>query len=134
MSLPALAIADVLSECIGALQQSWSLTSFPVVVVATTDRAEETPPRIMACFKHELNCDVSYYHFSQRDLLMARSQAPEESERHSILQSLTRSMALAPDVSLKDFAVQTAALVASDLVDLVARGKHAHLKRAMQYR
>ena len=36
---------------------------------------------------------------------------------------------LAPDVSLKELAVQTAALVAADLVDLVSRAKFAAIQR-----
>lgn len=55
-------MADVLTECIDALQQAWSLTAFPVIVIATTDRPEETSPSIMACFKHEFNFDVSVSH------------------------------------------------------------------------
>ena len=49
-----------------------------------------------------------------------------------MLDSLVRDVALAPDVYMKDFAVQTAALVASDMVDLVERSKYVYLKRAMQ--
>lgn len=39
-------------------------------------------------------------------------------------------MEVAPDVSIDDLAIQTAALVASDLVDLVSRGEHAQAKKA----
>ena len=51
----AFAIAEVLSECVESLHESWALTGYPVVVVATTDRPEETAPRIASCFKHELS-------------------------------------------------------------------------------
>jgi peroxin-6 len=51
-------------------------------------------------------------------------QAPNESERYEILDVLLADSILACDVSLSTLATQTAALVASDLVDLVDR---AHL-------
>ncbi|KAJ3554581.1 hypothetical protein NM688_g3028 [Phlebia brevispora] len=69
----------------------------------------------MACFKHELLFEV-----------------PEEHERQSILRSLTADTMLASDVSLEELSVQTAALIASDMVDLVSRGKHIYMDRAIQ--
>jgi peroxin-6 len=47
-----------------------------------------------------------------------------------MLRSLLSSTSLAPDVSLKDLAVQTAALVPSDLADLLNRGERVYLGRA----
>lgn len=61
-------------------------------------------------------------------------QSPGEGERYEILRSLLTGSILAPDVSLKEVAVQTAALVAADLVDLVARAKAASFDRAMRDR
>ena len=61
-------------------------------------------------------------------------QAPEEGERQRILDGLTQGLNLSPDVSLKDYAVQTAALVPLDLVDLVSRSEYAYLKRATHAR
>ena len=46
------------------------------------------------------------------------------------MMSTLQDCALAPDVSVKDLAVQTAALVAADLVDLVARAKSASILRS----
>jgi peroxin-6 len=46
------------------------------------------------------------------------------------MRSLFNSVEAAPDVSVDDLAMQTAALVSSDLVDLVARGQYAHVKAA----
>lgn len=42
------------------------------------------------------------------------------------------NVVLAPDVSVPDIATHTAALVASDLVDLVARAKFASVERAIR--
>jgi len=58
------------------------------------------------------------------------SQAPNEEERLEILQALLWNSTLAADVSLKDLARQTAALIAIDLSDLVFRTKSSALKRA----
>ena len=48
------------------------------------------------------------------------------------MNSLTTDAVLAPDVSLSSLATQTAALVASDLVDLVARAKFTSMERLIR--
>lgn len=50
----------------------------------------------------------------------------------AILKSTLKDDILAPDVSLRSVAIQTAALVAGDLVDLAARVRQAALKRVQQ--
>lgn len=59
-------------------------------------------------------------------------QAPSEPERLAILRSLTANDIVAPDVSLRALAIQTAALVANDLVDLVRRARVAAGERVFQ--
>ncbi|KAI0648219.1 AAA-domain-containing protein [Trametes meyenii] len=108
------AVAEALRDCIANLQASWNLTGFPVLLFGTTDSHERVPPKILSCFKHEV-----------------LFEAPGESERIDILLSILATSALAPDVSVKDLAVQTAALVAADLVDLVARAKSAAVQRSL---
>ncbi|KAH9951413.1 AAA-domain-containing protein [Amylocystis lapponica] len=108
------AITDALQECITSLQQTWSLTGFPVLVFASTSTADRVPSRILSCFKHEITFEV-----------------PGESERHDILMSLLRGYTLAADVSIREVAVQTAALVAADLVSLVGRTRRASVQRAI---
>ncbi|KAI0781289.1 AAA-domain-containing protein [Trametes elegans] len=108
------AVAEVLRDCIAGLQPSWNLTGFPVLLFGTTDNHERVPPKVLSCFKHE----VVY-------------EAPGEAERYNILLSILADSTLAPDVSLTDLAVQTAALVAADLVDLVARAKAAAVQRCI---
>jgi peroxin-6 len=56
-------------------------------------------------------------------------QAPNEEERLEILQTLLSNTSLAPDMSLRDLAIQTAALVAMDLADLVFQAKSSSLER-----
>lgn len=64
-------------------------------------------------------------------LIVDVPQAPNEAERLQVLSTaVTQSgLILGPDVSLKDVATQTAALVAADLVDLVARARLASIER-----
>ncbi|OCH95204.1 AAA-domain-containing protein [Obba rivulosa] len=109
------ALANALHDCIDSLQRTWNMTGYPVFVVGTTSNAERVPSRIMSCFKH----DITF-------------EAPGEAERHEILRSLLKESNLSPDVSLKEISVQTAALVAADLVDLVTRAKAASVERAMR--
>lgn len=59
------------------------------------------------------------------------TQAPGEPERLAILKSLTANDAVAPDVSLRALAIQTAALVAVDLVDLVRRARSSATSRLL---
>ncbi|KAI0747694.1 AAA-domain-containing protein [Daedaleopsis nitida] len=108
------AVAEALRDCIASLQPSWNLTGFPVLLFGTTDSHERVPPKILSCFKHEVVFE-----------------APGEAERYEILRSILADRTLAPDVSVKDLAVQTAALVAADLVDLVARATSASIQRSM---
>ncbi|RDX45475.1 AAA-domain-containing protein [Lentinus brumalis] len=107
------AIAEALRDCIAGLQPSWNLTGFPVLLFGTTDSHDRVPPKILSCFKHEVVFE-----------------APSETERYDILLSALATCTLAPDVSVKDLAVQTAALVAADLVDLVARAQSAAVLRS----
>ncbi|KAI0710443.1 AAA-domain-containing protein [Cerioporus squamosus] len=107
------AIAEALRDCIAGLQPSWNLTGFPVLLFGTTDSQDRVPPKILSCFKHEVVFE-----------------APSETERYDILLSALATCNLAPDVSVKDLAVQTAALVAADLVDLVARAQSAAVSRS----
>ena len=85
-----------------------------MLLFGTTDSHERVPPKILSCFKHEVVFE-----------------APGETERHAILLSALANCTLAPDVSVKDLAVQTAALVAADLVDLVNRAKVAAIQRSL---
>lgn len=64
-------------------------------------------------------------------VVLIHPQAPNELERHEILDALLADSILAADVSLSTLATQTAALVASDLVDLVERTHLISIERAM---
>lgn len=126
------ALANALRECIKDMQKSWKLTSFPVVTLGTTSEPERVPMSIHSCFKHEIAFDASLFTLSPWFHLSTRVQAPSEGARQEILNCLLSNATLAPDVSLSALALQTAALVASDLVDFVARTKSASIERAIR--
>ncbi|KAF8311552.1 AAA-domain-containing protein, partial [Clavulina sp. PMI_390] len=107
-------MATILQECLAGLKQTWMISSYPVFAIATTSEPEKIPPGVLNSFKHEITFE-----------------APAEAERHAILKNLLMEQVLAPDVSTKSLATQTAALVAADLVDLVHRAKAASIQRAI---
>ncbi|KAG5635426.1 hypothetical protein H0H81_011316 [Sphagnurus paluster] len=109
------AITSVLYECIEEVQKEWKITGYPVVVVGTTNEANNLSPNIISAFKNEITFE-----------------APAESERREIIEGLLLNDILAADVSISNLAIQTAALVASDLVDLVTRARFASMERAIQ--
>ncbi|KAK0545463.1 peroxisomal assembly protein [Tilletia horrida] len=91
-------------------------TPFPVAVFATTSDADKCPTSVLGCFKHEVAIT-----------------APNEAERLEILTTAVKGTSIYPDVSLKNLATQTAALVAADLVDLVGRAKLATMARLQKH-
>ncbi|GAA5888470.1 hypothetical protein JCM6882_008631 [Rhodosporidiobolus microsporus] len=108
-------MTTVLRECLDTIREGWQSSGFPVVVVATTTDVEKVPTGVLGLFKEEIGIE-----------------APAEPERLAILRSLTTQDLLAPDVSLRSLAVQTAALVANDLVDLVRRARAAAAERVLE--
>lgn len=120
-------MATVLQNCMASLKQRPSMnrsidgdrdeaintqTSLPIAVIGTTGDADRCPTGVLACFQHEL-----------------KFEAPNEAERRAMLGICLRDSTLSVDVSLKSMATQTAALVASDLVDLVGRARMAAIER-----
>jgi peroxin-6 len=108
-------MASILQDCLAGLNAAWRTSGFPVIVIGTTAVADRIPAGVLACFKTEFVME-----------------APNEQERFAILRSLVKRDHLAPDVALRNVAVQTAALVASDLVDLVSRTRARALQRAQE--
>ncbi|RMZ88388.1 hypothetical protein DV736_g4381, partial [Chaetothyriales sp. CBS 134916] len=82
------------------------------VLIATTSKIDDVPAGIRSLFTHEF--EIS---------------APNETSREIILRnaSISTGLPLSPGISLKNIALQTAALVAGDLLDVVNR---AHLARS----
>ncbi|GAA5839198.1 hypothetical protein JCM9279_002624 [Rhodotorula babjevae] len=107
-------MTTVLRDCIETIREGWKTSGHPVVVVATTTDVDKVPTGVVGLFKEEIGIE-----------------APGEPERLAILRSLTSADLLAPDVSLRALAVQTAALVANDLVDLVRRARAAAAERVL---
>ncbi|KAG0096415.1 peroxisomal assembly protein [Podila epicladia] len=97
-------LSTVLKDCFTQLGEAFKTMGHPVTVIATTGDIDKVPTSVLGCFLHEIGFD-----------------APNEAQRLAILQNLTLTTPLGPDVSLKSLATQTAALVAKDLVDLAGR-------------
>ncbi|KAG8804311.1 peroxisomal assembly protein, partial [Serendipita sp. 399] len=97
-------IVTALQECIDNLQSAWTRSGYPTLVFATVRNADALPLGVISCFKHHISLS-----------------APNEEERMAILDILLPGSSLGSDISLSTIAAQTAALVADDLVDLVAR-------------
>ncbi|KAF9451245.1 AAA-domain-containing protein [Macrolepiota fuliginosa MF-IS2] len=106
------AIVNALRDCIAESIQSWKISGFPVIITGTTSDTSRVPLSILSCFKHEIELG-----------------APNEEERLEILQALSGNTLLAPDVSLTGLAIQTAALIAIDISDLVFRAKSSAIER-----
>ncbi|KAF8803602.1 AAA-domain-containing protein [Phlegmacium glaucopus] len=107
-------IVTALRECINDIQTSWKTTGYPLIVIGTTSASSSLPVGLASCFKQEI-----------------LFQAPNEGERLEIFKCLLSNILLASDVSLQRLATQTAALLAGDLCDLVARAKAVSIDRAM---
>ncbi|KAJ7470448.1 P-loop containing nucleoside triphosphate hydrolase protein [Mycena latifolia] len=107
-------LTAVLRECIDNLQNSWRISGHPVMMFATTAEADRVPMGIFEWFRHT----------------HPGGQAPNEAERHEMLQSLVTGVVLAPDASLSKLATETAALVAADIVSLVQRAESISIERA----
>lgn len=119
----------------------------PLVVLGTTSESEKCPTGLLALFKHTVQWDAP--NESERlsilqGAIMATSTPPppvpepvptvavglsESRKAAAPVQDVTGNIVLAPDVTLKSLATQTAALVAADLADLVARAKAAATAR-----
>ena len=112
-------LTSVLQSCIDSLRsrpavEGTGKAPLPVAVFATTSDPDKCPVGVLGCFKHEVAFD-----------------APNEAERLAMLHAAFRQSTLAPDVSLKNLATQTAALVAADLSNLAFRAQAAAINRLM---
>ena len=87
------------------------------VLIATTSKIDDVPDGIRSLFTHEF--EIS---------------APNEHARELILRNacLSSALPLSPGVNLKNLALQTAALVAGDLVDVVDRASLARSRRLQE--
>lgn len=86
------------------------------VLIATTTELDKIPPGLRSLFTHEIQVT-----------------APDEATRELILRNLCLSLPnpVSSNVSTKSIALQTAALVAGDLVDLVNRAALARSRRLL---
>ena len=87
------------------------------VIIATTTNLDKISPSMRSLFTHEIQVS-----------------APDEAARELILHntSLTLAHPIAQTVSMKSIALQTAALVAGDLVDVICRADLARSRRLLE--
>jgi peroxin-6 len=87
------------------------------VLIATTSKLDDVPDGVRGLFTHEF--EIS---------------APNETAREVILRNacIANSLPLSPSINLKNIALQTAALVAGDLVDVVTRASLARDRRLLE--
>ena len=127
-------MATILQDCLGELKEAWIRSGYPVVVLATSAEPEKIPQGVLSCFKHDISfevCTTSGRTMFCSALTFVPHQSPAEAEREAILSNLLRETTMAPDVSLKSLATQTAAFVAADLVDLVRRSQNIAVQRTL---
>ena len=95
------AVSNILQESLAAGRKLAVTTGFPLVIIATCTDIDKVPTSITKLFQDTFEI-----------------AAPDEKERQAILEAALNGHTVAPDVSLQQLAVQTAALVAADLVNL----------------
>ncbi|KAJ4488270.1 AAA-domain-containing protein [Lentinula aciculospora] len=105
-------IVNVVRECIQNVHHAWKSSGYPVIICGTTSMAEKVPTGLLACLKHEV-----------------LFEAPDETERYRVLDTLLQNTKISPDVSLFYLAQQTAAFLPSDLCNLVTRAEAAAVSR-----
>lgn len=86
------------------------------ILFATTTKLDDIPAGVRSLFSHELEV-----------------AAPDENARELILRNacISSSVPLSPSINLKSIALQTAALVAGDLLDVVNRATLARTARLL---
>lgn len=124
-------IVLALKDCIAGLKEAWRISDFPVVVCGTVSEVGKLGTAAQALFKHEIEFEASRIS-SCISLILIWLKAPNEDERREILESLLKPYTLAPDITVKRIATQTAALVASDLRDVVFRAESAAYDRVIE--
>ncbi|KAJ3184721.1 peroxisomal assembly protein [Geranomyces variabilis] len=101
-----------LSNALQMIADSYKKTGHAVIVVGTTSDLDKVPVGMQSLFRQQFLCE-----------------SPSEAMRLHVLSYLTHGVTLSPDVDLAALALQTAALVCRDLVDVVARaGQNARLR------
>ncbi|KAI8590496.1 P-loop containing nucleoside triphosphate hydrolase protein [Geranomyces variabilis] len=101
-----------LSNALEMVAESYKKTGHAVIVVGTTSDLDKVPVGMQSLFRQQVLCE-----------------SPSEAMRLHVLSYLTHGVTLSPDVDLAALALQTAALVCRDLVDLVARaGQNARIR------
>ncbi|KAI8872210.1 AAA-domain-containing protein, partial [Ramicandelaber brevisporus] len=115
---PMSPVVRALEKCVSTLSKQASFAerdNWPVAVVGITSSAlDRLPSGLSSCFKFNIGIQV-----------------PAEPARQAMLTSLLSKVTVAPDVSIKQLATQTASFVTSDLNNVVSKASLAAWERAV---
>eukprot|EP00833_Pecoramyces_ruminatium_P004196 jgi/Orpsp1_1/1178228/evm.model.c7180000064500.1 len=107
-------LISVFNDIISQFSDSHKKFKLPCFIIATTDDIEKLSTNIQSLFRYQFKINN-----------------PSESERLNIIRFITKGIPLAPDISIKNLATQTAAFVAKDISDLFARSGSFALERIL---
>ncbi|ORX84764.1 AAA-domain-containing protein [Anaeromyces robustus] len=107
-------LISVFNDIIAQFSDSHRKLKLPCFIIATTDDIEKLSTNIQSLFRYQFKINN-----------------PSESERLEIIKFIAKGIPLAPDISLKNLATQTAAFVAKDISDLFARSGSLALERIL---
>ncbi|EPQ58726.1 hypothetical protein GLOTRDRAFT_11691, partial [Gloeophyllum trabeum ATCC 11539] len=105
-------LASALRECIDEMHEKWDATGYPILVYGTTANPDRMPTSLLSCFKHVVDFE-----------------APDESTRLELIDSLATQLPYSPDVSLSDIAKNTAAFVTNDIAHLLTSSRSFVIQR-----
>ncbi|ORY46187.1 AAA-domain-containing protein, partial [Neocallimastix californiae] len=107
-------LISVFNDIISQFSDSHKKLKLPCFIIATTDDIEKLSTNIQSLFRYQFKINN-----------------PSESERLEIIKFISNNIPLAPDISIKNLATQTAAFVAKDISDLFARSGSYALERIL---
>ncbi|EIW71793.1 hypothetical protein TREMEDRAFT_43062 [Tremella mesenterica DSM 1558] len=109
------ASAKLVEDASEFLRKASLETGWPCVLCGTTRDEDAVPAGILGCFKREI-----------------KLQAPNEEQRATVIRNALQDKEVAPDVDLKQLAIQTAALRPGDILSLTRRASDVAFDRAMK--
>ncbi|OJA08223.1 hypothetical protein AZE42_09390 [Rhizopogon vesiculosus] len=100
------AMSHALNDCLADVEARVLSTGLQIFVIATATETSKIPSILLSRFTNEIVL-----------------KAPSEAERSDIISHCIEHVKLASDVSVSSFAIQTAALVATDIVDFLTQAE-----------
>jgi hypothetical protein len=101
-------------------------------VLASCEDETKLSIDLAALFKHQIRFEVSLVTILKLMCYLSSVEAPSEIARYELIRGLLSDTKIAPDISLRALALQTAAFSAVDLEFCVEQAKLFALERATQ--